>query len=293
MRRSLCNRCMQIASSRPYDAMAMPTSVGSKPAMSRESWRHARDTCRHRDDTLTSDPCARSYGKRRRSRPCRSAVSWNGADRGASGRGRRRQLDQLGTVRVRASCAKSRSSATGLKRPVRSHLAELRRSRNDPSWRVEPRGSELPRGVAGPSAARHGGAAAVSQPRHEIGHTRLQASGCAARRNRNSGDRQGCRRAARHHCAGSSCGHSCPSITTSRHARRRSRDRSRDRHARERDVIARIEAGAVVDGCAAVLVRRSQSISWLASVADELDSETVDRIKNIWPVATWKELQIA
>jgi hypothetical protein len=66
-----------------------------------------------------------------------------------------------------------------------------------------------------------------------------------------------------------------------------------DLHGRERDVIRRIESGAVVDGMATVIVRRRQSISWLTVVADELGPETVERIKNVWPITFWKELQIA
>ncbi len=66
-----------------------------------------------------------------------------------------------------------------------------------------------------------------------------------------------------------------------------------DLHGRERDVIRRIEAGAQVDGSAVVILRRRQSISWLSVVAQELGTETVERIKNVWPIAFWKELQIA
>ncbi len=66
-----------------------------------------------------------------------------------------------------------------------------------------------------------------------------------------------------------------------------------DLHGRERDVIRRIEAGAKVDGSAVVIVRRRQNISWLTVVAQELGAETVERIKNVWPIAFWKELQIA
>ena len=65
-----------------------------------------------------------------------------------------------------------------------------------------------------------------------------------------------------------------------------------DVHDRERDVIRRIEGGADVDGAAMVIVRRRQSISWLTVVADELGAETVERIKSVWPIAFWKELQI-
>jgi hypothetical protein len=64
-------------------------------------------------------------------------------------------------------------------------------------------------------------------------------------------------------------------------------------HQREQDVIARIEAGAAVDGAAVVLHRRRQSISWLTVVAKELGHETVERIKNAWPIAFWKELQLS
>ncbi len=64
-------------------------------------------------------------------------------------------------------------------------------------------------------------------------------------------------------------------------------------HERERDVIRRIEAGAKVNGSAVVILRRRQSISWLSVVAQELGAETVERIKNVWPIAFWKELQIA
>jgi hypothetical protein len=66
-----------------------------------------------------------------------------------------------------------------------------------------------------------------------------------------------------------------------------------DLHNRERDVIRRIEAGAEVDGSAIVITRRRQSISWLTVVAEELGAETVERIKNVWPMTMWKELQIA
>jgi hypothetical protein len=66
-----------------------------------------------------------------------------------------------------------------------------------------------------------------------------------------------------------------------------------DVHDRERDVIRRIEGGADVGGAAMVIVRRRQSISWLTVVADELGPDTVERIKNVWPVTFWKELQIA
>ena len=66
-----------------------------------------------------------------------------------------------------------------------------------------------------------------------------------------------------------------------------------DLHARERDVIRRIEAGAAIEGTAVVLTRRRQSISWLTVVADELGPETVQKVKDAWPIAFWKELQIA
>jgi hypothetical protein len=67
-----------------------------------------------------------------------------------------------------------------------------------------------------------------------------------------------------------------------------------DLHGRERDVIRRIEAGAPVEGgTAVVLTRRRQSISWLTVVADELGPETVQKVKDAWPIAFWKELQIA
>jgi hypothetical protein len=66
-----------------------------------------------------------------------------------------------------------------------------------------------------------------------------------------------------------------------------------DLHRRERDVIRRIEAGARVDGTAVVITRVRQSISWLSVVAQELGAETVERIKNVWPIAFWKELQLA
>jgi hypothetical protein len=66
-----------------------------------------------------------------------------------------------------------------------------------------------------------------------------------------------------------------------------------DLHRRERDVIQRIESGAKVDGSVVVITRRRQSISWLSVVAQELGAETVEKIKNVWPIAFWKELQIA
>jgi hypothetical protein len=65
-----------------------------------------------------------------------------------------------------------------------------------------------------------------------------------------------------------------------------------DLHRRERDIIERIESGAKVDGSAVVITRRRQSISWLSVVAQELGAETVEKIKNVWPIAFWKELQI-
>jgi hypothetical protein len=65
-----------------------------------------------------------------------------------------------------------------------------------------------------------------------------------------------------------------------------------DLHKRERDIIRRIESGAKVDGSAVVIQRRRQSISWLTVVAEELGAETIERIKNAWPIALWKELQI-
>lgn len=61
---------------------------------------------------------------------------------------------------------------------------------------------------------------------------------------------------------------------------------------RERDVIQRIESGAKVDGSVVVITRRRQSISWLSVVAQELGAETIEKIKNVWPIAFWKELQI-
>jgi hypothetical protein len=65
-----------------------------------------------------------------------------------------------------------------------------------------------------------------------------------------------------------------------------------DLHRRERDIIQRIESGAKVDGSVVVITRRRQSISWLSVVAQELGAETVEKIKNVWPIAFWKELQI-
>jgi hypothetical protein len=62
--------------------------------------------------------------------------------------------------------------------------------------------------------------------------------------------------------------------------------------AREQAVIARIEAGARVEGAAVVLTRRRQSVSWLTVVARELGEGAVERIKNAWPLAFWKELQL-
>ena len=65
-----------------------------------------------------------------------------------------------------------------------------------------------------------------------------------------------------------------------------------DLHRRERDIIQRIESGAKADGSVVVITRRRQSISWLSVVAQELGAETVEKIKNVWPIAFWKELQI-
>jgi hypothetical protein len=62
--------------------------------------------------------------------------------------------------------------------------------------------------------------------------------------------------------------------------------------AKERDVIERIEDGAVVHGVAQVIVRRRQNISWLTVVAKELGVEAVEKVKNSWPVGLWKELQL-
>ena len=62
--------------------------------------------------------------------------------------------------------------------------------------------------------------------------------------------------------------------------------------ARERDVIQRIEDGAVVHGVAQVIVRRRQNISWLTVVMKELGAETVEKVKNSWPMGFWKELRL-
>jgi len=62
--------------------------------------------------------------------------------------------------------------------------------------------------------------------------------------------------------------------------------------AREQEIIARIEQGAPVHGPATVLVRRRQSISWFTVVVRELGEDAIERVRNTWPVAFWKELQL-
>jgi hypothetical protein len=66
-----------------------------------------------------------------------------------------------------------------------------------------------------------------------------------------------------------------------------------DLQEREQKVIARMEAGAQIDGEAVVLTRRRQSISWLTVVAREMGQGMVEHTKNTWPVEFWKDLYIA
>jgi hypothetical protein len=68
--------------------------------------------------------------------------------------------------------------------------------------------------------------------------------------------------------------------------------RARALREREESVIARVEAGVPVDGQATVLVRRRQNISWLTVVKRELGADAVVQVKNAWPVAFYKDLQL-
>jgi hypothetical protein len=64
-------------------------------------------------------------------------------------------------------------------------------------------------------------------------------------------------------------------------------------HEREQALIARIEAGAHVEGGNATVVeRRRQNISWLTIVKRKLGVDAIIEAKNEWPVAFYKELQI-
>ena len=60
----------------------------------------------------------------------------------------------------------------------------------------------------------------------------------------------------------------------------------------EQDIIARIDAGAEVDGVATVITRRRQNISWLTAFKDHLGAEAVVDVKDAWPVTFYKALQL-